>query len=265
MTKNQNGEEKAITLADLWRVFLSALPLMLIAAILIVGIGYAYRKLTYHPKYTSEGAFFVMRDRTQTGEGTSTGSEVQLALLMMQTCYDVVASYDVCEKTAAKLNAEGGNYTVKQIDKAVSVSIKDNSLIMVLRATAPSPEEARNILDKFMVTAEEQVRASMNNDLVSRCREPQLPTTPSTSFGALKILLIGVFGAILVYAVYLILDLVDDRVRTGEDITDFAGLTLLGIIPDANTSSRKYAYKYGRKYAKHYGRYGSNNAEKKEN
>ena len=54
---NQNGEEKAITLADLWRVFLTALPLMIIAAILIVGIGYAYRKLTYRPEYTSEGAF----------------------------------------------------------------------------------------------------------------------------------------------------------------------------------------------------------------
>ncbi|MBR4769520.1 MAG: hypothetical protein IK090_01160, partial [Clostridia bacterium] len=63
-TNNQNSEEKAITLADLWRVFLTALPLMIIAAVLIVGIGYAYRKLTYHPKYTSDGQFLVMRDRT---------------------------------------------------------------------------------------------------------------------------------------------------------------------------------------------------------
>ena len=263
-TNNQNSEEKAITLADLWRVFLTALPLMIIAAILIVGIGYAYRKLTYHPKYTSEGAFLVMRDRTQTGEATSTGSEVQLALLMMQTCYDVVTSYDEWEKTTTRLNAEGGTYTVKQISKMVSVSTNDSSLIMTFRATASTPEEARNILDKFMLSAEEQVRAIMNNDLVSRSNEPLLPTSPSTKFGAMKIVLIGAFGAILVYAAYLILDILDDRIRTGEDIADVAGLTLLGIIPDAHSSARKYSYKYGKKYAKHYGRYGSDGASKKE-
>ena len=263
-TKNQNGEEKAITLADLWRVFLTALPLMLIAGILIVGIGYAYRKLTYHPKYTSEGAFLVMRDKNQTGENTSTGSEVQLALLMMQTCYDVVTSYDVYEKTTTRLNNEGGDYTVKEISKMISVSTNDNSLIMTLRATAYKPEEARNVLDKFMLSAEEQVRSIVNNDLVSRSNEPLLPTVPSTSFGALKILLIGVFGAILVYGVYLVLDILDDRIRTGEDIADQAGLTLLGIIPDAHFSARKYSYKYGKKYAKHYGRYGAEHTERKE-
>ena len=268
-TNNQNSEEKAITLADLWRVFLTALPLMIIAAILIVGIGYAYRKLTYRPKYTSEGAFLVMRDRTQTGEATSTGSEVQLALLMMQTCYDVVTSYDVYEKTTTRLNDEGGNYkgeeyTVKEITKMVSVYTNDSSLIMTLRATASKPEDARKVLDKFMLSAEEQVRAIMNNDLVSRSNEPLLPTAPSTRFGAMKIVLIGAFGAILVYAAYLVLDILDDRIRTGEDIADTAGLTLLGIIPDAHSSARKYAYKYGKKYASRYGRYGTNDASKKE-
>ena len=263
-TTNANKEEKAITVADLWRVLLTALPLMIIAAILIVGIGYAYRKLTYRPKYTSEGAFLVMRDRTQTGEATSTGSEVQLALLMMQTCYDVVTSYDVREKTTTRLNDEGGNYTVKQLSKMISVSTNTNSLIMNISATASKPEEARNVLDKFMLSAEEQVRAIMNNDLVSRSNEPLLPTTPSTRFGAMKIVLIGAFGAILVYAAYLVLDILDDRIRTGEDIADIAGLTLLGIIPDAFSSARKYSYKYGKKYAKHYGRYGSNGSSKKE-
>ena len=85
----------------------------------------------------------------------------------------------------------------------------------------------------------------------------------SSSFGTMRILLAGVLGAIVVYAVYLILDIFDDRIRTGEDITDVAGLTLLGIVPDAYSSERKYAYKYGKKYAKHYGRYSAIAAQKK--
>ena len=37
-----------------------------------------------------------------------------------------------------------------------------------------------------------------------------------------------------------------------------------GNVPDADTSERKYSYKYGRKYAKHYGRYGGTGSQKKE-
>ena len=135
-TNNQNSEEKAITLADLWRVFLTALPLMIIAAVLIVGIGYAYRKLTYHPKYTSDGQFLVMRDRTQTGEDLNTGSEVQLAKLLLQTCYHLVTGYDVCEITAAKLAEQGEDYTAKQISKAVKVQMSTDVLVMDAYVTA---------------------------------------------------------------------------------------------------------------------------------
>ena len=260
-TNNQNSEEKAITLADLWRVFLTALPLMIIAAILIVGIGYAYRKLTYRPKYTSEGSFLVMRDPSQTGETMNTGSEAQLAKLLLQTCYHLVTSEDVCEKTVVKLAAEGKNYTVKQISSAVKVQMSADVLVMDAYATAYTPEEAQTILDAFMTTAQEYVELYLEG-LMHISSDARLPSSPSSGFGALKILLIGFLGAVIVYAVYLVQSLIDDRIRTGEDVTDVAGLTLLGIIPDAHSSSRKYSYKYGKKYAKHYGRYGSDGAKK---
>lgn len=261
-SNNNSSEEKTITLADLWRVFLTALPLMIIAAVLIVGIGYAYRSLTYRPKYTSEGAFLVLRDTSQTGENTmSTGSEAQYAKLMLQTCYHLVNSDDVVADTVDKLAAEGSVYTVKQIKSAVKVQTSTDVLIMDAYATARTPEEAQKILTAFMTAAEEYVEDYLAG-LMHISSPARLPASPSTSFGALRILLVGFLGAVIVYAVYLVMNLIDDRVRTGDDITDVAGLTLLGIIPDAHSTSRKYAYKYGRKYAKHYGRYGAHGTQK---
>lgn len=267
-TTNTNKEERAITFSDLWRIFLTALPLMIIVGILIVGVGYAYRKVTYRPEYTSEGSFLVMRDRTQTGEGDklSTGGETQLALLLLQTCYDVVTSYDVYDQTAARLNAEGyAGESAKKIASAVRVTVNEKSIIIFIRATATDKDAAKRTLEVFMETAKEKVDTLMNNgnDFVSYCDRPR-DAVVSSSFGMLRILLIALLGMIVVYGVYLILDLVDDRIRTGEDIADVAGLTLLGIIPDADTTERKYTYKYGRKYAKHYGRYGASGTQKKE-
>ena len=133
---------------------------------------------------------------------------------------------------------------------------------MTIRATASSPEEAQRILSAFMTNAEEKVDDSMKNDMLSVITGASLPTSPSTSFGLMKLLLFGILGAIIVYGVYLALDILDDRIRTGEDITDVAGLTLLGIVPDAGSTERKYSYKYGKKYGKQYGRYAAESKNK---
>ena len=258
-----NNNEKSITIADLWRVFTVALPLMIIVGVLICGIGFVFRKLTYTPQYTSQGTFLVMRDREQTGENMNTGSEVQLALLMMETCYEMVTNQNVSVEVAADLELDGGvKYSAKQIKEAVSVSTKSSSLLMKLTATASSPEEAQRILGVYMTHAEEKVEDRFKTDMVTVSDPASLPTTPSSSFGLMKLLLFGILGAIIVYGVYLALDILDDRIRTGEDITDVAGLTLLGIVPDAGSTERKYSYKYGKKYGKQYGRYAAESKNK---
>ena len=260
--ENKNTEEKAITLADLWRVLLTALPLMVIVGVLIVGIGYAYRKVTYRPQYTSDGAFLVMRDHKQTGENLNTGSEAQLAKILLQTCFDLVQRPDVCDRTADKLAEAGETYASGKIGSAVKVKINEDSLIMEAYATAPTPEAAQKILDAFMHAADEYVDEYLEG-MMAISSPARIPNAPSTSFGMLRILLIGALGMIVVYGIYLILDMIDDRIRTGEDVADVAGLTLLGVIPDALNSEQKYTYKYGRKYAKHYGRYGVSGTQKK--
>lgn len=267
-TESKSNAERTITLSDLWRVFLSALPLMVIAAILIVGVGYSYRKLTYRPQYTSKGSFIVLRDRTQTREMTSS-QEASYALGMIPSCYEIMTSDTVFDLTAEKLD---GKYSARKIKSAVSVSTAEKSLIVTVRATSTDKDVAKVILETFMQTAKERVDqltsvtdVNSENGTYEIARYCDMPrdAVVSSSFGTMRILLAGVLGAIVVYAVYLILDIFDDRIRTGEDITDVAGLTLLGIVPDAYSSERKYAYKYGKKYAKHYGRYSAIAAQKK--
>ena len=65
----------------------------------------------------------------------------------MQTCYDLVNSPDVCDKTAEKLAEEGESYTTGQIRSAVKVKLNEDSLIMDAYATAATPEAAQKILE----------------------------------------------------------------------------------------------------------------------
>ena len=262
--ENKSSEEKAITLADLWRVLLTALPLMIIVGVLIVGLGYAYRKVTYRPTYTSKGSFFVLRDLD--GIEQKLSSEASLAIGLTPSFLDIVTSDYVYEHTAEKLNETGYQISGKQVKNSITVTIAEKSIVVPVRAAALKAEDAEELLAVFMETAMNRVnelfRMENEKTFVSYCDHPSA-AYESSSFGMVRILLIGLLGMIVAYGIYLILDMVDDRIRTGEDLADVAGLTLLGIIPDALTSEQKYTYKYGRKYAKHYGRYGVSGTQKK--
>jgi hypothetical protein len=67
-------------------------------------------------------------------------------------------------------------------------------------------------------------------------------------------ILVALIAAILVYAVFFLMFMFDDSVWTDEEIEKYLGLSVLGDIPDAN-STRKKGYGY-RKYGK-YGKYSS--------
>ena len=90
----------------------------------------------------------------------------------------------------------------------------------------------------------------MNNDmydgqkLFRQVDYAATPDKPSNPVSLLQILLIAFACAVVVYVVYLVLFLMDDKITTPEDVEKHLGLNLLGQIPnkqDAGRGKRYYA------------------------
>ena len=62
----------------------------------------------------------------------------------------------------------------------------------------------------------------------------------------MTVLLVAFMFAMVVYAIYLIRFLMDDKINTPEDVEKYLGLSLLGQIPNKyDTGKRKKYYAYG--------------------
>ena len=70
-------------------------------------------------------------------------------------------------------------------------------------------------------------------------------TTSMTTY-----MLVGMIAAVLVYSIYLIIYLLDDRIRTEEDIERYLGLSVLGDIPNAD-DKKSHQYGYYKAYGSH--------------
>lgn len=62
-------------------------------------------------------------------------------------------------------------------------------------------------------------------------------------------------AVVVVYGIFVLTYVLDDKIKTPDDVEKYLGLTVLGLIPNISGESGSKYGKYG-KYAK-YGRYGT--------
>ena len=89
----------------------------------------------------------------------------------------------------------------------------------------------------------------MNGEqMITVVGEGNLPEAPSNPVSMIKIAAVAFVFAVLVYAIYFLLFIFDDKVNNSKDVEQYLGLTVLGAIPDKSSISsrrKKYGYGYG--------------------
>ena len=117
-----------------------------------------------------------------------------------------------------------------------------------------SAQESKRIADCVCRIASEKITAAMGMDQVNIYAEGTLENKPCNTVGLTKYAITGIAAAVVVYAVYLVAFMLDDRIKTEEDVVKYLGLSVLGDIPNGSDTKHRSA-KYGRYYrnGKHYG------------
>ena len=238
---NETNGMRAITLKELWELFLQRIVIIALAAVLAAGSLFAVDLVTNTPLYASTATMYVMR---QTGdENTSSGeaaNELTLALRLMYDCNYFLKSRTVLNTVIEELNLD---MTYGELHARVMTANPTNTRVMEITVEAESPEQAKAIVDKICEIGPQKIEEAMGFSQVNIYEYGTLPKSPSNSPGIMKYAVAGIAAAVVVYAVFLLMFLLDDRIRTEEDIERYLGLSVLAEIPDLNGSAKgRYGY-----------------------
>ena len=248
----QNYEIK-ITIADLLRIFIWRLWLIVIAGIIASGAAFAYFSYTYRPIYKSVSKIYILKkDEDASPQGAA--QNFSAALTIVNDCKNIIKS----ETTMKQVKETTGlNMSTSQLMSSVSLSSSDESRIIQIIAKASTPEDAQTIADAVAAQGILRIKEVVGDEQANPMEQGNLPSSPANSRYSAKILLIGIIAGVLVYAFYLITFLSNDKISEPEEITDYLGLTVLGVIPNEDVISGKKKYKgYGSYYK--YKKYGKN-------
>ena len=274
MNTEKDTESKILTVNDMGSIFIHKLWAIALVAVLAVVSSFTFITVTYTPKYSSTAIMYIVRENMGDASSGELSSDFSLALKVVNDCDYLLKSDSVLEVVKSDLHLDGD---CDDLAKNIKTNNPSNTRVLEVTVEADTPELAKSIADKLCEFGAQKINEAMGFDQVNLYQRGSYDPEPSNKTPLLTYVFIGFIAVIATYLIFLIRFIVDDTIRTDEDVQRYLGLSVLGELPDADeTHKKKYGYyrrgygrgKYYRSSYGHYGRthyYGTSKAERGDN
>ena len=118
------------------------------------------------------------------------------------------------------------------------MSNRSDTRMLDITYTSADPVEAKTVADEVATVAKERVVEIMNTQEPTIVEEGNIPENPYSPSTMKNVVMAGALGVFLSAFVIVVLYLLNDTIKSGEDIEKYLGLTTLGMIP-AETKTKK--------------------------
>lgn len=233
---------KKISLSDLWAVFIQRFWIILLPAVVIVVGVYIYETQFKTPMYESTATLYILR-RDNEEDHTYTQSDFKLALDVVNDCNYVLKSTDVLLSVQKELNL---NMSVNRLSQRITIKNPENTRFLEVTVEDEAPERAKAIVDCLCDKGSVKIEESMGFNQVNLYSYGRLSGNPSNMMGLFAYLLLGIIVMLIIYSILLMMFLLDNEIKTPEDINKYLGISLLAEIPneDSKITRKKNKYRY---------------------
>lgn len=229
-TKNNTNDVIEIDLWEVASVLLSKWWLIILVGITAAIIGFALSFFVVTPQYQSTTKIYILN---KSDSQTVTYSDVQLGTQLTKDYSELINSRYVIEEVIQKLDLE---FDYSSLKKKIEVSSPADTRIVAITVEDKDPVVAMNIANAVRESASAHIRNVMDIDAVNIVESANMPSEKSSPSYFKWTVIGGVIGVIIVCAIILIGYLMDDTIKTSEDVERFLGLSTLGMIPLIETA-----------------------------
>lgn len=230
------SDELTIDLLELLEVLWKKAHIILLCGIIAALLAFAGTSLLITPQYTSKTKVYVLSKSS--GETTITSSDLQAGTYLTKDYTELVKSRTVLEQVIALLELD---MKPDELINMVSVETASDSRILTIKVTNEDPKKAKEIADAVRECVSVQITEIMNAEAVNTVESADLPEEPSSPNLMKNILLGGILGVFFAMAAVVVVYLLDDTVKTSDDVETYLGLNTLALIPvrDGQTTKQK--------------------------
>ena len=244
--KKNDNEEMEIDLLELMMVMKKHLAAILLAGIVGLVIMFAYTSFLVTPLYSASSMMYVMPDNSNS-MNSSTLSDMQVGQQLTSDYSSMIKSRSFMEDVIKKLNL---TIDYQQLLGKVEVTNPTSSRILQVTVNDPNPQTAADIANEMASVAESKLKEITGMQAIKIYEEAAVPDRPSSPSLKKNCALGLLAGLVLAMAVVTILYLLDDTIKTEDDIEKYLGMTTLAVLPYNGRKQQRQAQKHKKQRAK---------------
>ena len=243
--KRNDNEEMEIDLLELLMVMKKHLAAILLAGIVGLVIMFAYTSFLVTPLYSASSMMYVMPDNSNSN--SSTLSDMQVGQQLTSDYSSMIKSRSFMEDVIKKLNL---TIDYQQLLEKVEVTNPTSSRILQVTVNDPNPQTAADIANEVASVAESKLKEITGMQAIKIYEEAAVPEKPSSPSLKKNCALGLLAGIVLAMAVITVLYLMDDTIKTEDDIEKYLGMTTLAVLPYNGKKQQRQAKKQRAKQGK---------------
>ena len=217
-----------IDLKDVLNYFKNKILWIILAVILVVGIGNGYKALTRKPLYNSETSIILVSNNNQ---NVANLNELQANKNLVSTYSEIIKSRKVLEPVIENLFLD---YSYNTLKSNVGVAAIGDTQLIKISVSDKDPYQAKQIADEIAEVFIKEVKAIYKLDnvkVVDRAVQANKPY--NINYVKDNAIFIAI-GLVLSSGIIFIIYYFDTTIKTSEEIESKLGLTVMGTVPNVH-------------------------------
>ena len=229
---HQEPDEVEIDLMELLYRLMDKWKWIVLGALLGTVVSAAITLFVLTPKYEATAKLYVLNSN----DSAVNLSDLQIGSYLATDYQEVFRTWEVHEMVIANL---GLFYTYQELQEMLSVTNPPSTRILYITITSESPREAAALANEYASVARKYISSTMATEQPNNFSIALEPTKAISPNKTLNIILGFLIGVVFVVAIITVLFILDDKIRTNEDILKYAGMPTLAMIPAAKETKNK--------------------------
>ncbi len=228
-------DEIEIDLLEVFHILVGKAWLIISAGLFAALICLVISSFVLTPYYESTTRIYILN---KSDNAAVSYSDVQIGTQLTKDYAELINSRYVLEEVIQKLSLD---MEYKELLKKVSVETPTDTRIVAITVEDKDPVRAMETANCIREVASSHIQNVMDIEAVNVVEQANMPTEKAGPSVTRWTMVGGMIGVVILCAIILIQYLMDDTIKSSEDVEKYLGLSTLALIPAATeeTGSRK--------------------------
>lgn len=232
-TNQLQNDEVEIDLKEIFFVLLHKLWIIVLAMVVCAGVAGIFTKTMITPQFKSSSMLYIL---TQSTSITSL-ADIQMGSQLTKDYSILVQSRPVLEEVIKNLKLD---MKYEEMVKKIEIANPADTRIITITVTDSDPKMAKTITDEIAEVASDRIADIMKQeDKPSIVEKGHIAETKSSPSTVKNCAIAGLLGAVVVAFIIILIFMMDDTIKTADDIEKYLGITTLGTIPTGDKSKKQ--------------------------